>query len=961
MSFAVGSLVTARGREWVVLPETAAEQDVLVLRPLGGGELETTGIYIGPGPDGRPFEVVKSAEFPLPDPAADLGSDRSCRLLRDAVRLGTRSVAGPFRCLGRIAVEPRPYQLLPLLLALRQEPIRLLIADDVGIGKTVEALLIARELLDRGEIRRFAVLCPPHLAEQWQRALHDQFHLDAELVLAGTAARLERNLPPGEGLFERYPITVVSMDYIKQDRRRAEFLRTCPELVIVDEAHTCTAVEGARSSRSGQIRHQMLREIVDPKRGGADRNLILVTATPHSGSTQAFRSLLGLLDPELDDLPDDLSGDTNRRQRERVATHLVQRRRGDLTTYMAADTPFPTREVAEDTYELDGKYKAFMGRVLAFCRETVEQAGEDRRRQRIRWWSALALLRSLSSSPAAAASTLRNRAGHAELETADAVDAEGRRAVLDLDDESIEAIDVAPGSIDDAEANHSRRLRELANAAEELKGKHDKKLRRVEQILAKLLDEGFSPIVFCRFIPTVEYIAEHLRKKLKDVTVEAIDGSLPPEERERRVAALGDAPKRVLVCTDCLSEGINLQDNFSAVIHYDLAWNPTRHEQREGRVDRYGQERPVVRALTFYGKDNPVDGIVLDVLLRKHRTIQDALGVAVPVPGDTELIGRAIMEGLILRRGEVNQQLGLGEFAPAFQAGFDPIKHEIALAWEAAAEREKKNRTLFAHHQVQKAIHDELAGELAAVRRAVGDDRDVESFMRDVLPAIGASPSSGTPLTADLESLSPAIRDAVGDRDKLRITFRGRAPEGGELVVRTHPIVSGLARFVLESALDSALPGPGRRCGVIRTRDVSTRTTLLLLRLRFHVQSLTAERLPHALLAEDIALAAFTGAAASPTWLEDPATEALLTVTPSSNIDPAAARDHLSRVLADAATLEPALLKLARQRADALLDAHRRVRKVARAGARIRGVDLLPPIDLLGAYVYLPVGGKSAA
>jgi hypothetical protein len=261
MSFTIGSLVNARGREWVVLPESAAETDLLVVRPLGGSDAEITGLYVGPGPDGRPLETVTSAAFPLPDPAADLGNDLSCRLLRDGVRLSTRSVAGPFRCLGRIAIEPRPYQLVPLLLALRQDPVRLLIADDVGVGKTIESLLIARELLDRGEIRRVAVLCPPHLAEQWQRALREQFHLDAELVLAGTAGRLERGLASNEALFERYPITVVSTDYIKQDRRRSEFLRTCPELVIVDEAHTCTAAGG---SRSGQLRHQMLREIIDP-------------------------------------------------------------------------------------------------------------------------------------------------------------------------------------------------------------------------------------------------------------------------------------------------------------------------------------------------------------------------------------------------------------------------------------------------------------------------------------------------------------------------------------------------------------------------------------------------------------------------------------------------------------------------------------------------------------------------
>ena len=124
------------------------------------------------------------------------------------MRLGFRSSAGPFRSFGRIAVEPRPYQLVPLLMALKLDPVRLLIADDVGIGKTIEAGLIARELLDRGEVERLAVLCPPHLAEQWQAELRDKFHIDAELVLPShRCAAWSATCGLGESLFERYPFT----------------------------------------------------------------------------------------------------------------------------------------------------------------------------------------------------------------------------------------------------------------------------------------------------------------------------------------------------------------------------------------------------------------------------------------------------------------------------------------------------------------------------------------------------------------------------------------------------------------------------------------------------------------------------------------------------------------------------------------------------------------------------------
>src|ERR671916_1051428 len=198
MSYAVGSLVKARGREWVVVPES--EEDLLVLRPLGGTEDEVTGDFL-------PLETVEPATFDLPDPTRR-GDYLSSRLLRDAVRLGFRSSAGPFRSFAKIAVEPRPYQLVPLILALKLDPIRILIADDVGIGKTIEAALVARELLDRGEADRLAVLCPPQLAGQWEAELKEKFHIEAEQVLPSTPTPPERPPPTGGSIFDRYPYVV---------------------------------------------------------------------------------------------------------------------------------------------------------------------------------------------------------------------------------------------------------------------------------------------------------------------------------------------------------------------------------------------------------------------------------------------------------------------------------------------------------------------------------------------------------------------------------------------------------------------------------------------------------------------------------------------------------------------------------------------------------------------------------
>jgi hypothetical protein len=464
VSFTVGSLVRARGREWVVLPDS--DDELLLLRPLGGADAETAGVLTA-------LEPVVSARFELPDPAK-LGDDRSARLLRDALRLGFRASAGPFRSFGQLAFQPRPYQLVPLLMALRLDPVRLLIADDVGTGKTASTLLVAAELLATGQARRMAVLCPPHLAVQWQAEMRDKLHLDAELVLPATASRLERGCRVGETLFDRHDLTIVSTEFIKADRRRGEFLHTAPELIIVDEAHTCAFDPSARSGR--HQRHELVTDLAR----NPDRHLLLVTATPHSGKEPAFRSLLGFLAPAFAALPEDLGGDANAAQRRRLAQHFVQRRRADLRVFLD-DTPFPERLEREETYALSPAYRRLFERVIAFASESIRDQAGGRHRQRVRWWSALALLRSLASSPAAAAETLRNRAKVAETASAEEADAVGRELVLDLGDEDdAEIVDVPAGADigQDADGDSSglrRRLLDMARQAEALRGDADAK------------------------------------------------------------------------------------------------------------------------------------------------------------------------------------------------------------------------------------------------------------------------------------------------------------------------------------------------------------------------------------------------------------------------------------------------------------------------------------------------------
>ena len=229
IDFAPGDLVFARGREWVALP--SADNETLCLRPLSGTEADIQVLH--PALERDP---IRPARFGIPEISQPATQD-GARLLAEALRLSLRRGAGPFRSAARVGFEPRAYQLVPLLMALRLPVVRLLIADDVGIGKTIEAGLVLRELIDRGEVDRFSVLCPPHLVEQWTDELRSKFDLDTAAVTASSAARLERGLPASQTLFDAHPYTVVSLDYIKADRRRETFARVCPGFVIVDEAH----------------------------------------------------------------------------------------------------------------------------------------------------------------------------------------------------------------------------------------------------------------------------------------------------------------------------------------------------------------------------------------------------------------------------------------------------------------------------------------------------------------------------------------------------------------------------------------------------------------------------------------------------------------------------------------------------------------------------------------------------
>jgi superfamily II DNA or RNA helicase len=937
--FYPGSLVTARGREWIVLPESGAE--TLRLRPLGGGERDETLIYL-------PLErqPVQSAVFPWPK-ATQARNHAASQLLLDALQLKLRSGAGPFRSFGNIAVEPRAYQLVPLLMALKQPTVRLLVADDVGVGKTIEGALIARELLDRGEIQRMTVLCPPHLCEQWQRELSERFHIQAAVVRSNSADRLERDLPPGTSLFDAHPFTVVSLDYIKSERRREAFQRSCPEFVIVDEAHTCTQAGHGR-----QQRYQLLKGLA----AQPERHLVLLTATPHSGDEEAFFNLLGLLRPDFTQLRD-LPAGQRTDLREDLSRHFVQRRRPDIAEWQDTSM-FPDRRTAEITYKLTGAWGQLFNDVLVYARELVERSeGQGLREQRMNWWAALALLRCISSSPAAAVNALRTRLmgarGDAAADDASLEEFEARASdrVLDGTDDALSTDDIEPG----AQTEDGQRLQELMASAAALAGQqNDPKFAKLQEHLAVLLKDGFQPVVFCRYIATAHYLASALQEKFKSANIKAVTGELTPDEREAAVEQLGESENRVLVATDCLSEGINLQGLFTAVVHYDLSWNPTRHEQREGRVDRFGQKAREVRSTMLYGEDNPVDGAVLHVILRKAESIRKELGVLVPMPDNEGKLTQALMNAVLLRKGAATS------YQPELDLWDEPAK-EIDLAWQSAKEKAKQNRSIFAQRRLKP---EDVLPEWRKSTAMLGGEAEVERFVSRAAAQLGAPLQPFKQYFKLLtEHLPAAVRErlaAEGLTGTLRIDFHQPASQGAAFVHRTHPLVAVLADTLLEQALDDSPTNADdplvARAGVAFVAKVSLKTTVLLLRIR-HQLTVTHGANTRLLMCEEAVAVAASGA--EPFYeLPPDQTRTLLGAEATRNL-PAPLRDRQLQTALDALpSWQPQLEAIAKARAQSLLLDHRRVREAAEGRGSYQVTASLP-VDVMGLYVLLPDAGAA--
>lgn len=941
-TFSPGSLVRLRGRDWIVQPSETPEQ-LLVVKPLGGSDDEITGIFM---PLGFDEDLPKKAEFPKPAPE-DLSNIANARLLYEAARLSFRNGSGPFRCLAKLSFRPRSYQIVPLIMALRQEVTRLLIADDVGIGKTIEALLIIKELLERRIIKRFAVVCLPHLCDQWQREIREKIGMDAVIIRSSTQARLDREIVGDTSVYQYYPFQIISIDYIKSDARRTVFIEEAPEMVVVDEAHTCACPQGATANQ--QQRHALIKDLA----AKAQRHVILLTATPHSGKNEEFRSLLGLLRSEFG--VQDLTHADQKHRRE-LAKYYIQRRRGDVSKWMDGDTPFPERDAAELNYNLSPSYAAFFTDLYDFARKLITgDASEPARR--VHYWTALGLLRGVMSSPAAGIYMLKNR----QSKLSEAEQAVGELPSNPLGDPGDSTADdalpeelMASQSWTESQKNTLRRLEKSLIAIAE--AKEDHKIETAAKTIKAWLSEGFNPVIFCQYIPTAIYVGECLAELLpKKVNVQVVTSEDPDEVRRERIDAMKSSDQRVLVATDCLSEGINLHELFTAVLHYDLPWNPNRLEQREGRVDRFGQTADVVKALLLYSKDNPVDGVVLNVILRKVKAIKKSTGATVAFPGESQSVIDTITQSLLLNDDyHPAKDKSQVEFGFMEQARTKELDGELTDQFNRSEELAKATRSIFAQHSIKA---QEIEKDLKDTDEAIGNPEAVELFVVETLRGLMGVQIDPVKIGVHnahhlyTENLPGSLKSLLPEGVKLTVSFHSPTPAKVAYLGRNHAFVEQLCQLVLAGSINrdelSAC-----RAAALRSSFVQKPTTLLLFRVRNVIEE---KKKTGQLVAEEMLIWGYRGEPSENDFLNPADARTLLqSARPAGEeLTPERRQRLVTNAVKSTDQLAAKFDQLAEDRCKQLVEAHERFCELVDK-RRYQVVYPVLPMDILGIYVLLP-------
>lgn len=531
----------------------------------------------------------------------------------DAVRWGAvsqadvRALQAPFR--SGITIED--YQLDPVVRALEMPRVSLLIADDVGLGKTIEAGLVAQELLLRHRVRTILIICPAGLQIKWRDEMRDKFGLEFRIVDSALMKDLRRQRGLHVNPWTHFPRLITSIDFLKRERPLRLFRETLPaegepafprrfDLLMIDEAHNVAPPAGGRYA-TDSLRTQAVRMLAPHF-----EHKLFITATPHNGYPESFSALLELLDNQRFARVSALDQD-------QLAAVMVRRLKDDLPPKWDGTPRFAKRELRHlEVAYTDAEHQAHLG-LQEYAKQRTENAADETTSYATEFVLKL-LKKRLFSSPQAFLTTLEKHRHTLQSERPSAPKRAPLgvlRRLVDQVEEEYADDDVYEESTTEVVESTSRQMARLSSderaLLDELHTWAQNAVRRPDSKAQKLIDwlsNELQPdgrwndervIIFTEYRATQKWLHNLLSTAglSGQGRLMVLFGGMPTDEREQIKAAFqadpSISPVRILLATDAASEGIDLQNHCSRLIHYEIPWNPVRMEQRNGRIDRHGQ------------------------------------------------------------------------------------------------------------------------------------------------------------------------------------------------------------------------------------------------------------------------------------------------------------------------------------------------------------------------------------
>jgi superfamily II DNA or RNA helicase len=736
------------------------------------------------------------------------------RLASEAYRIRLAHLFDPYLAISSSLIEALPHQITAVYgEMLPRQPLRFLLADDPGAGKTVMAGLLIKELLIRGDLERCLIVAPGSLVEQWQDEMAEKFSLGFDIL---TRDQIEASLT-GNPFVEHNRI-VLRLDMVARSDELKAKLKAAPEwdLVVCDEAHRMAA-----SYFGGEVKETQ-RFKLGKLLGSRTRNLLLMSATPHNGKEADFQLFMGLLDG------DRFEGRFREGVHRADVSDMMRRLTKEELFRFDGTHLFPERRAYTVSYELSPEEADLYGQVTTYVREEMNRADRnaDGHRRNSVGFALQILQRRLASSPAAIHRSLERRRKRLEARLRDERQAHGSAGTLsaamalpDYDPDDIE--DAAPEELENAEeqivdsATAAQTvaeleaeigiLRDLENTALRIKlSNHDTKWCQLESILDDPIIRDpvrglcRKIIIFTEPKDTLEYLAQKIAGRIGDpASVVTIHGGVAREARRAAIAAFNSDPLvRVMIANDAAGEGVNLQRGAHLMVNYDLPWNPNRLEQRFGRIHRIGQTE--VCHLWNLCAANTREGEVYHRLLEKLEEARDALGGRV-----YDVLGE-LFEGKALRTLLVD----------AIRYGDRPdVKAELFRKVDGAVDV-KAIETLVAERKLTSegldpstvsAIREEM--ERAQARRL--QPHFISAFFREAFVALGGRIPERERGRFEITRVPGALKERdrlIGRGDPVldryaRVTFDKSLIAGqpqAELLAPGHPLLDAVVDLVLE-------------------------------------------------------------------------------------------------------------------------------------------------------------------